>query len=152
MTIDYIVTIVIALISSSIVSSLFIAFFGRHKSKAEVTKIGTSSKVDNAQAYGLWLSSNLTLQKSLDELRDRAEAESIRHIRAIAELEESYLRKLKVAEAHYQEKFESLRLELSGSIEALRERIRELEGQRLDLLEENRALRKGENYGNVSMD
>lgn len=126
------VVLIVAVLSSTLISSLITVYFGRDKTEAETEAV-------EAETYRTWINSNLVLQEEIESLR-RLRREDLQRSEGMAAEYEQHLAKM---DKKYQEAMEATRSELSAEMENLRERIRALEAEREALLEENRKL-KGE--------
>lgn len=121
---DTLVTILLTILGSTAASSVIIAFFNRRKTKGETEKLSADTSVTTAQAFDLYLESNVKLQKQRDEDRARYEIQT------------------REIELSYEKKLNELELKFTKEISELRERIRVLEQERSDLLIQNYSLLK----------
>lgn len=123
MTSETIVAVAIAILTSTAVSSVLVAFIGRKKDAAEIEQIESTTSISTAEAFDSWLTSNVRLQEQREKDLKR------------------YEEKLENAKTEYQREMDLMRQHFEKEMSMLRERIRALEKERQDLLLQNYHLR-----------
>lgn len=137
-TVNLLITLVVAIISSTALSSIVIAWLGRRREKQEIANLmieGDKTEAEiqtiSAEAYTLWMQANVELQK-------QRQADIDFYTAKLEEVKVDYEGRLEASETRKAEEVERVRAELSKEIESLKSRVRTLENERNQLLVEAR--------------